>query len=142
MAHQQGMGVRRVTTTIGTVLGAGLLAIGLWLLWHNWSFIGSAERTTGTVVETLRDGGKEGTKHRARIAFRDGAGTEHVGETHVAASHYDYPEGTEIAVWYDPDAPQSVRVHEPFFFWGIPAILIVAGLVNIVVLRMIHARKI
>lgn len=119
-------------------IGLAFLAGGGWFLAESYGFSSRAERTEGEVVEVRPT---SNTKFVAVLAYEDADGTARQGETHVAASHYDYKVGATVTILYDPAEPGTVRVEEWVLAWAIPGLFAGTGLTILLLLLVLRRRR-
>jgi hypothetical protein len=92
------------------VLGAVLIVIAVWVQAGEQRFIRSAERTTGTVTDLVRDSDSDGsTVYYPVIAFRTSAGADVTFRSNTGSNPPSYRVGESVEVLYDPADPQRAR---------------------------------
>ena len=112
--------------------GFAALAIAGWMVACDPVFTGAAVGATGEVVDLKRSQSGNGVaSYRPVVVFRDASGVERRFEGAVGANPPDYRKGEQVAVLYDPAAPDqavinswSQRVMGPVLAGGFGALLL------------------
>jgi hypothetical protein len=113
-------------------VGALMLLIAGWMLSREPLFSGAGAEATGTVVDLERStsgGGK--ASYYPVVTYRDAAGAEHRFTGTIGSNPPAYRRGEEVAVRYDPAAPEeavidswSARILGPGLTGGMGALLL------------------
>lgn len=88
-----------------------LLAIAGWMVSRDPGFSGPSVAATGTVVALERSSSaNRSATYRPVVVFRDAGGTERRFVSTIGSNPPDYAEGDEVAVRYDPAAPEGAVI--------------------------------
>lgn len=128
-ASRSGIGLFSVVFVFA---GIAALAIAGWMVARDPVFTGVAIGATGEVVDLKRaQSGSGVANYRPVVVFRDAGGVERRFEGAIGANPPDYRKGEQVAVLYDPAAPDqavinswSQRVMGPVLAGGFGALLL------------------
>jgi hypothetical protein len=100
------------------------LVVALGAAFYSWHFVGTAERTTGTIIEMREQRDKEngGTLYAPTFSFRDASGVQHIVASNVWSAPPQHRVGDTVAVLYQPTDPQGARMNGYWHLWGLPTI--------------------
>jgi hypothetical protein len=131
--------VRRgcLTALLITIPVVFLLVAGAWT-YGNLSRLDAGVRTTGQVVDLLREDSSDGPAFRPVVEFVDQRGTRHRLVRSFSVSGSVVPSvGDEVDIVYDPADPTDAAVVGVLFWFG-PAIFAAVGIVGLVVALIIR----
>ena len=120
------------------LLGLVFTAVGGGLSYASYSFTRTAVPTSGVVTDVevnissnstrSGSGGATSFTYRPTISFFDKKGNPHKAQTYLSTSGYNYPVGTKLRIFYNPDDPGQLRLDNWFALWGFGLIFLVLGL--------------
>ena len=105
-----------------TLVGIAMLAAAFYFYQGTRSFLETATKTDGTVVELIRSRSGDSDTYKPVVHFVDqkGEGIEFTSSTSSNPPSYSVNE--MVGVWYDPANPQHAELDGFFSLWGISAI--------------------
>ncbi len=133
-ASRQGKPFRLIVIAIGLLIAC----VGAGLLYSSYSFLQTAVSATGTVVsvETIRerkrvtDGDwEDSVTHLPTVRYTGADGVQREVETAMRSSAYNFAVGSEVSIYVDPAAPETVRINDFMSNWGFCGIFLGFGLI-------------
>lgn len=109
---------QRVVGAIFALVGAGMLAGGLYWGWHTRQFLKTAATAPGVVVEMVASRGSKSTTYAPVYTFTDGQGVPHKIRSSSSSNPPSYSVGETVQVFYDPQNPESALLDGWFELWG------------------------
>ncbi len=98
-------------TVIFMLVGAVMLLIAGWMLSRDPLFSGAGAEAVGTVVDLKRTASGNGkASYYPVVTYRDAGGAEHRFTGTIGSNPPDYARGEEVAVRYDPAAPEEAVI--------------------------------
>ncbi|MEX0886870.1 MAG: DUF3592 domain-containing protein [Phycisphaeraceae bacterium] len=117
---------RKVTTLFHWIGLIGLVVGGV-IAARTLLFIQSAQQATAAVVSvrtsTSGTGSDRSTVYYPTLRYEDQAGRSHTNETTFGSSSFNYRQGTELAIYLDPEDPASFRINSFMGLWFLPLVL-------------------
>ncbi|MDP9838137.1 hypothetical protein J2T09_002904 [Neorhizobium huautlense] len=109
-----------------TVVGAAALAVALWFYVSTSSFVASAARSEGVVIDLERSRSSDSTSYKPVVRFTAADGVERTFVTSWSSNPPAYSRGETVQVLYPADQPDAARIEGFFSLWG--GVLIAGGL--------------
>ncbi|HUS55678.1 MAG TPA: DUF3592 domain-containing protein [Thermohalobaculum sp.] len=126
---------------VGIAVPLIFIALGLWMLADSVRFAAEAERTSGEVIEVLRNRNSKGNlSYTPIIRFRRGDGQVIEAKSHMSSSMYDYEIGTPVDILYSYNDIGEVRFDTFFSVYGLGLIFALGGAAFLVVFRMLQGK--
>lgn len=130
-----------------TLIGLAML-IGAFFLYKNTStFLASATRTEGTVIELVRSRSSDSTVYKPVFNFVDDRGATIEVESSSGSNPPSYSVGERVDVFYLPGEPQNAKINSYFSLWGgativggMGGLFLLVGL-SILIVPMLKGRK-
>lgn len=125
---------------IVSVIGAGLVAYGIWSFKSHSKFMQTAVRTMGKIVEvrterrtdTDQDGYSSNYNAFIPVISFNVDGIEHSFVSTVESrSKRKYKVGNSIDIYYDPQNPANAKVKSTVNNWIMPFVIIIVGVMMI-----------
>lgn len=112
------------------ILGAALLGGGVYFLKDKVEFFTQSIQTDGIVTDITSSGSLKKTVYYPIISFQaaDGVTYSFASETGSSGA-FDYNNGDKIKVRYIKEKPQAAKLDSFMELWGLPAALLLAGIV-------------
>lgn len=135
----RGNGRRRGKPFKWVIVAIGLISacVGAGLLYSSYTFQLTAVSAKATVlsVETFRerkrntDGDwEDSVTHQPTLRYTGSDGVERDVVPTMKSSTYNFPVGTELDIYIDPSAPDTVRINDFMSNWGFGGIFLAFGL--------------
>lgn len=109
-----------------TVVGAVALATALWFYLTTSSFVASAARSEGVVIDLERSRSSDSTTYKPVVRFTAADGQERTFVTSWSSNPPAYSRGEKVQVLYPGDRPEEARIEGFFSLWG--GVVIAGGL--------------
>lgn len=131
---RQGNPFKWIIVAVGLIIAC----VGAGFLYSSYTFLQTAVSATGTVlsVETTRerkrntDGDwEDSVTHQPTLRYTDADGVERQVKTSMRSSNYNFVVGSEVSIYYDPAAPENVRINDFMSNWGFGGIFLAFGLI-------------
>ena len=114
------------------VLGAGAVAVALFMGLGRASFLASGEHAVGAVVDLTTTSHRHGRRHShstwVEVSFKDSRGATHTFNANVQDGFGGWHLDDEVDVVYPAGQPQLAQVGGFQNQWMVPVILLVAGM--------------
>lgn len=132
--RKQGRPFKWIIVAFGLIVAC----TGAGFLYSSYTFLQTAVSATGTVlsVETTRerkrntDGDwEDSVTHQPTLRYTGVDGVERQVKTSMSSSNYDFVVGTEVSIYVDPGAPETVRINDFMSNWGFGGIFLAFGLI-------------
>ncbi|MEB2846276.1 DUF3592 domain-containing protein [Rhizobiales bacterium RZME27] len=101
------------------VVGAVALAAALWFYLSTSSFVASAMRAEGVVIDLERSRSSDSTMYSPVVRFTAADGMERTFVTSWSSSSPAYSRGDTVQVLYQADQPADAKVEGLFSLWGL-----------------------
>lgn len=119
-----GFVIKAVKFTFAAV-GAIALGVALWFYVSTSSFVASAARSEGVVIDLERSRSSDSTTYKPVVRFTAGDGVERTFVTSWSSNPPAYSRGETVQVLYPADQPDEARIEGFFSLWG--GVLIAGG---------------
>jgi hypothetical protein len=124
-----------------SLVGAGLLSVGVLQGWTTYSFVQHAEIVIARVasIEELRGPPKPRQKTPVNLLYKNRDGAEQSAVAHLPLLQ-NIQQGDEIRILVDPQQPQVARMPLWSELWARPLTYFVGGLLLLLVGRVLRTR--
>lgn len=112
------------------------VAVGGWLIWQAYQFMGNVSRTMGTVKAVHQSTSTSGSGSDRRVVttykpvfeYQDASGLTQQGETFLHSTSYNFAVGEQREILVNPDFPGKVRM-PGLMIYGFGALFVAIGLI-------------
>lgn len=121
------------------IFGLTMLALSTWVAHEYRDYRHKVVNTTGTVTQIVTEELSNGlTRERAVIAFTDEKGQSFRFRIPVAGTFFDYTQGENVPVVYDPAAPTDASVDGFWATWSLIMLCFLVSYLAIVVAMRLY----
>ena len=113
----------RVLKYVLALIGIGMLTGAFFVYQNTASFIASAAKTEGTVVDLQLSRSSDSTTYRPVVRFATARGQTIEFVSSTGSNPPSYTRGERVEVLYHPDNPHHARINGWFSLWGGATIL-------------------
>jgi hypothetical protein len=106
-----------------SLFGIAMLAGGLFAYQHTRSFLATAARAEGTVVEVIHQRSSDSSTYKPVVQFATADGRQVEFTSSVGSNPPAYSKGAKVEVLYQPSSPEQARINGFLDLWLLPAIL-------------------
>ena len=111
------------------LIGLGILANGIFLVFKVRRQLGNAAKTVGTVVAFGRETGKSGYIYCPQVSFLIPSGERFGFQSKVGSQPPSYTAGQQVRVVYQKTNPRQAEINSPMALWFVPACFLIMSLV-------------
>lgn len=145
VASAEGM-IKRIAKLIGIGIAVGIfgfIAIGGWIwLGRTVMFVAKASKTSGTIVEVIREKGRYGSvEYRPIYKFADASGVVHTQRSLVSSSPPSFEVGETVGVLYEVAQPTHSNIDSFGELWLGPVVFSGIGFLIVGIIIFPHKTK-
>jgi hypothetical protein len=103
---------------IFSAIGAGLLALGVYLGQSTHRFVLKAQQLDGEVIDLLPVSSHDRVTYKPLVRFMDGQGQAHTFQSAISSNPPSYAVGEHVVVLNDPHGDGNPKIRSLFSLWG------------------------